>query len=61
MVLRLLSYLDDADTAEKLAYGYGVPPEPILTELRRLWWRVISQGTLLPVERRVILVEGRFA
>ena len=61
MARRVLSYLDDADTAEALAYGYGVLPEPTLTELRRLWWRVISQGTLLPIERRVIPVEGRLA
>ena len=38
MTRRLLSYLNDADQAEALAYGFGVPPEPALTEVRRLWW-----------------------
>ncbi len=58
MTRRLLSYLNDADTVEVLAYGYGVPPEPVLTEVRCLWWRQRRQGLRLPAERRVILFEG---
>ncbi len=54
----LLSYLNDANTAEALAYGYGVPPEPVLTEVRRVWWCLRRQGVLLPTERRIILVAG---
>ena len=58
MTRRLLSYLNDADTAEALTYGFGVPPEPALTEVRCLWWRLRHQGVPLPAERRVILVAG---
>ena len=61
MTRRLLSYLNDADTAEALAFGYGVPPEPALTEVRRAWWRLRRQGLHLHAERRVILVEGQWA
>ena len=52
---RQVSYLNDADTAEALAYGYGVPPEPVLTEVRCLWWRLRAQGVRLPAERRIIV------
>ena len=58
MTRRLLSYLNDADTAEALAFGYGIPPEPALTEVRSAWWRLRRQGALLPAERRVILIAG---
>ena len=58
MTRRLLSYLNDADTAEALAYGFGVPPEPALTEVRSAWWRLRRQGLRLPAERQVILVAG---
>ena len=58
MTRRLLSYPNDADTAEALAYGYGVPPEPVLTEVRCLWWRQHRQGLRLPAERRVTLIAG---
>ncbi len=51
-------YLNDADTAEALAYGFGIPPEPALTEVRCLWWRLRRQGVLLPAERRVISLKG---
>ena len=47
-------YLNDADTVEVLAYGYGVPPEPALTEDRCLWWRLQCQGHRLPAEINVI-------
>ena len=57
MTRRLLSYLNDADTAEALAFGYGIPPEPIRTEVRCLWWRQRRQGHYLPAERGVILLE----
>ena len=58
---RRLSYLNDADTAEALTYGFGVPPEPALTEVRCLWWRQRRRGLHLPAERRVILIEGQWA
>ena len=58
MTRRLLSYLNDADSAEALAYGFGVPSEPALTAVRRAWWRLRCQGVLLPAERRVILIAG---
>ncbi len=51
-------YLNDADTAEALAYGYGVPPEPALSEVRCLWWRQAALGHRLPAERDVIVIEG---
>ena len=53
-------YLDNADTAEALAYGYSVPPEPALSEVRYLWWRQRRQGLRLPAERRVILLDGKW-
>ena len=53
-----VSYLDNPDTAEALAYGYGIPPEPVRTEVRHLWWRLIRQGVRLPAERRVIVIAG---
>ena len=49
---RLLSYLNHADAAEALAYGFGIPPEIALTEVRCLWWRLRRQGHRLPAERR---------
>ncbi len=55
---RQVSYLNDADTAEALAFGYGIPPGPALTEVRCLWWRQRRQGLRLPAERRVILIAG---
>ncbi len=51
-------YLDDPDTAEALAFSYGIPPEPALTEVRRAWWRLRRQGVVLPAERRVIVIAG---
>ncbi|MEE9290220.1 MAG: hypothetical protein V3U99_04325 [Alphaproteobacteria bacterium] len=48
------------EDVEALVYGYGIPPEPALTEVRRAWWRLRRQGVLLPTERRDILVEGTF-
>ncbi len=51
-------YLNDANTAEALAYGYGVPPEPALSEVRCLWWRHRRQGVPLPAELRVIRIAG---
>ena len=54
-------YLNNADTAEALAYGFGVPSEPALSEVRCLWWRQRRQGLRLPAERRVILVEAQWA
>ncbi len=58
MTRRFLSYLSDADTAEALAFGYGIPPGPALTEVRCLWWRQRRQGLRLPAERGVIVIEG---
>ena len=52
-------YLNNADTAESLAFGYGIPPEPTLIEVRRAWWRLRRLGVLLPAERRVILLGGQ--
>ena len=60
MTRRLLSYLNDADTVEVLAFGYGVPPEPALSEVRDLWWRQRRLGYRLPAERRVIMIEGQW-
>ena len=51
----LLSYLDDADTVEALAFGYGIPPASVLAELRSRWWRLRAQGVRLPAERRIIV------
>ncbi len=51
-------YLNDPETAEALAFGYGIPPEPALSEVRCLWWRQRRQGLRLPDERRVILITG---
>ncbi len=51
-------YLNDADTVETLAFGYGIPPEPALTEVRCLWWRQRRQGVVLPAERRIIAIDG---
>jgi hypothetical protein len=48
----------DVDEIERLAYGYGLPSEPILSDVRRLWWRLRQLGVPLPVERRVIRVTG---
>ena len=42
------------EDVEALVYGYGIPPEPVLTEVRRAWWRLIREGVRLPAERRVI-------
>ena len=58
MTGRLLSYLNHADTAEALAYGFGTPPEAALTEVRAVWWRQAALGHRLPAERRVVLLEG---
>ena len=44
------------EDVEALAYGFGIPPEPMLTHVRRLWWRLTQQGVRLPAERRVILI-----
>ena len=41
---------------EALVFGYGIPPEPMLTHVRRLWWHLVQQGLRLPAERRVILI-----
>ena len=49
-----LAYLNNPDTAEALAFGYGIPPAPILVELRSLWWRLRDHGVRLPAERRVV-------
>ena len=49
-----LAYLDNPETAEFLACGYGIPPASILIELRSLWWRLRAQGVRLPAERRII-------
>ena len=51
-----LAYLNNPGTAEALAFGYGIPPEPVLTHVRRLWWHLNRQGLRLPAERRVILI-----
>ena len=40
--------LNDPDEVEALVYGFGVPPEPVLTQLQRLWWRLTQQGVRLP-------------
>ncbi len=61
MTGRLLSYLNDADTAEALAYGFGIPPEPVRAEVRAIWWRQRRRGLRLPAEYRVILIEGGVA
>ena len=61
MTRRLLFYLDDADTAEALAFGYGAPPGSIRRELRTIWWRLRVHGVHLPAERRIIVVGGRLA
>ena len=53
-----LAHLNNPDTAEILAFGYGIPPASVLAELRSLWWRLRAQGVRLPVERRVILLSG---
>ena len=50
--------LNDPDEVEALVFGYGIPPEPVLTEVRRVWWRLIRQGVRLPVQRRVIVIPG---
>ncbi len=47
-------YLDDPNEVELLAFGYGIPPAPILVELRSLWWRLRDYGVRLPAERRVV-------
>ena len=52
---RPLAYLDNPDTVEALAYGYGIPPTPVLAELRSRWWRLRAQGVHLPAERRIIV------
>ena len=44
------------EDVEALAYGYGIPPEPMLTHVRRHWWHLVQQGFRLPAERRVILI-----
>ncbi len=36
MTRRLLSYLDNPDTAELLAFGFGLPPAPVLRPPRAL-------------------------
>ncbi len=51
-------YLNDADTAEALAFGDGLSPEPALTEVRRLWWRQAALGHRLPAEIDVIVISG---
>ena len=50
--------INDAENIEVLAFGYGIPTTPVLTELRFLWWRLRAHGVRLPAERRVILLEG---
>ena len=50
--------LNDPDEVEALAYGFGVPPEPVLSDVRRLWWRLRRQAVPLPVEGRVILIKA---
>ncbi len=49
--------INNAENIEALAYGYGIPPTPVLVELRFLWWQFRAQGVSLPIERRVILIE----
>ena len=44
------------EDVEALAWGFGIPIEPVLTEVRKVWWRLIRQGVRLPAERRVILI-----
>ena len=53
-----LAHLNDPETAEILAFGYGIPPASVLAELRTWWWRLRAQGVPLPVEQRVILLSG---
>ncbi len=53
-----LAYLNNPDTAEALAFGYGLPPAPILVELQSLWQRLHAQGVRLPAERRIIVING---
>ena len=48
----------DSEDVEALAFGYGVPPEPVLSDVRRLWWRLRRQAVPLPVEGRVVLIEA---
>ena len=48
--------INDAENIEALAYGFGIPPEHVLTQLRRLWWLLTQHGLRLPAERRVILI-----
>ena len=51
-------HLDDPNEVEFLAFGYGIPPEPVLTHVRRLYWHLNQQGLRLPAERNVIVIEG---
>ena len=44
--------------AEALAWGYGLPPADHLTACRAIWWRLRRLGVPLPVERRVIVIQG---
>ena len=50
--------INNAENIEALAYGFGIPPEPVLSDVRRLWWRLRRQAVPLPVEGRVILIKA---
>ncbi len=50
-----LAYLNNPETAEILAFGFGLPPASVLAELRSRWWRLRAQGVRLPAERRIIV------
>ena len=52
--------LNDPEHIEALVYGFGTPPEPVLSDVRRLWWRLRAHGIRLPAERDVIVIEGRW-
>ena len=58
MTRGFLSYLNNADTAEALAYGFGIPPEPVRAEVRAIWWCQRRRGLRLPAEHGVILIAG---
>ena len=50
-----LAYLNNPETAETLAFGFGLPPASVLAELRSRWWRLRAQNVRLPAERRIIV------
>ncbi len=50
--------LNDAEEVEALAFGFGVPPGPLRSELRSIWWRLSAHGVRLPAEHRIVVIDG---